>query len=461
MRKEQNGARILVVDDDRGVRESLEEILEDDYEVSTAESGFQALEKMGRKSFDIVLMDLAMPEMDGIATLKRVREIDAGVDVIMVSATDRARQAIDAVKSGAYDYVTKPFDPDSILALIDRVTKKRAMEQELSYLRSEVADQNRFQIATQADCMRKVLGMVAKVAATSSNVLIIGESGTGKELVARALHARSGRSEKPFVAINCASIPAELIESELFGYEKGAFTGAARRTLGKFEYANEGTIFLDEIASLRMEFQAQLLRVLQEREIMRVGSNTPIKVDVRVVAATNTRLEEMVRAGTFREDLFFRLNVIPITIPPLRNRKGDVPLLVKHFLHKFNNQLHRSIKGVSKEAMAVLESYPWPGNVRELENLIERMVVLGSDGQVIAERDLPFDLLIGDHLAAPETTGETSLIQARNAFEREYILRVLRSCGWNQSDAARQLNVHRNTLLNKIKALGIREEPGV
>jgi len=289
--------------------------------------------------------------------------------------------------------------------------------------------------------------------------LITGESGTGKEMVARAIHAKSPRASKPFVTINCAAIPQELIESELFGHEKGAFTGAHARTVGKFEFANGGSIFLDEISSLRLELQAKLLRVLQEREFTRVGSHQNIKVDVRVIAATNTRLEEMVKAKEFRSDLYFRLNVIPISLPPLREREGDIPLLCNYFLARYNQFLNKKIKGITQGAMNLLEAYPWPGNVRELENMIERLVVLGTDGQWVEESDLPFDLMINEELgdlAQAVQCLDTGLIKARQAFERQYILGALQRCGWNQTDAARLLRIHRNTLIQKMKSLSLR-----
>ncbi len=317
-------------------------------------------------------------------------------------------------------------------------------------------------IVSQAENMAAVFRLIEKVAETSSNVLVSGESGTGKELVARALHACSARNQKPFVAINCAAVPPELVESELFGHEKGAFTSAYARNIGKFEYAHGGTIFLDEISSLRLEFQAKLLRVLQEREFSRVGSHQTIKVDVRVIAATSTPLEMLIKEKQFRHDLYFRLNVIPIHLPPLRHRKGDVPLLASFFLKKFNQVLDKKVKGISPDALEVLESYPWPGNVRELENLIERLVVLGSPDQWIHENDLPFDLLIReesgeshDHTAAAIDLG---LIRARQEFERQYILRALQRCRWNQTDTARVLKIHRNTLLQKMKLLDLRSQ---
>ena len=459
---EENGPRILVVDDDQGIRESLQAILEEDYSLAFAVNGAMALDRIDGNGFDLVLLDLSLPEVNGLEVLKNIKQQHDDVDVIIVSATDKAKEAISAMKGGAYDYITKPFEPDEILSTVTRVFEKRALEQEVQFLRSEVSE--RFavkKIISRSKAMDHVLHMVEKVAGASSSVLITGESGTGKELVARAIHVGSPRAGKPFVAINCASIPSELIESELFGHEKGAFTGANTRTIGKFEYANHGTIFLDEISSLRLDLQAQLLRFLQERELTRVGSHRAIKVDVRLIAATNRRLEEMVQQGGFREDLFFRLNVIPLDIPPLRKRGGDIPLLADHFIRKFNLQLNKDIKGVTPEAMAVLELYPWPGNVRELENFIERMVVLSPQGGAIDEKDLPFEFFIREKSGMEEEAGgppDAGLAQARRAFERQFILRILQHSGWNQTEAARVLQVHRNTLLNKMKELDIKDD---
>jgi len=308
--------------------------------------------------------------------------------------------------------------------------------------------------------MLGVLDLVNKVATTTSSVLITGESGTGKELVARSLHFGSERRKEAFVAINCAAIPSELMESELFGHERGAFTGAHSRSVGKFEYANGGTLFLDEISALRLELQAKLLRVIQEREVQRLGSNRAIKVDVRIVAATNTNLEEYIQRGTFRRDLFFRLNVIPIRLPPLRERRGDVRLLAQHFLRRFNLQLRRQMPGFTSQAVEVLERYPWPGNVRELENLIERLVVLGRDNEQISHEDLPLEILLdspfSEQAFLPEKDG---LLKARDSFERQFILKALKRAQGNQSEAARILGIHRNTLIQKMKALDLRETP--
>jgi DNA-binding NtrC family response regulator len=451
-----NRSRILIVDDDEGTREVLEVILEDDYEVACAADGQIAVDKLNREAFDLVLLDLIMPGMDGIETLKRIKAYDKQIDVIMVSATDRAREATAAITSGAYDYITKPFDADAILTAIERALQKRSLEQEVRYLRSEVAlrfDETR--IIGESRPMQAVFSLIKKVAGTSSNVLITGETGTGKELAARAIHNQSPRVSKPFVAINCAAIPPELIESELFGHEKGAFSGAYSRNIGKFEFANNGSVFLDEISNLKLELQAKLLRFLQERDFTRIGGHRSIKVDVRMITATNISLKQMVQENRFREDLYFRLNVIPIELPPLRNRRRDIPLLANFFLDKFNRKLNQKIEGITQEAMAILETYHWPGNIRELENLIERLVVLRSHERWIDVKDLPFDLLYNEDALKAGQGVEKGLLQARRLFERQYILRALRICKYNQAKTARMLRIHRNTLIQKMKALEI------
>jgi DNA-binding NtrC family response regulator len=455
--------RILIVDDEEGARESLEVILEEYYEVEAVGDGMSALARIREKPFDVVLLDVNMPEVNGLEVLKQIKDHDDAIEVIMVSASDRAREATVSLKSGAYDYITKPYEPEEILQAVEKVITRRSLlgEIQLPY-RGQGLDIGHVQIMSQSENMGAVFRIIEKVADTSSNILISGESGTGKELVARALHAYSPRNQKPFVAINCAAIPPELIESELFGHEKGAFTGAYIRNIGKFEYAHGGSVFLDEISSLRLEFQAKLLRVLQEREFSRVGSHQTVKVDVRVIAATSTPLETLVKERQFRNDLYFRLNVIPIHLPPLRHRKGDLPLLANFFLAKFSRILNKKVKGISSDAMEVLESYPWPGNVRELENLIERLVVLGSPDQWIHENDLPFDLLIreegGESSDKKEPATDLGLIRARQEFERQYILRALQRCRWNQTDTARVLKIHRNTLIQKMKILELRSQ---
>jgi DNA-binding NtrC family response regulator len=461
MPKRSDRARILIVDDEPGAREALELILEDEYELECVDGGLNALARIKEGSFDLVLLDITMPELDGIETLKLIKDYDEGIDTIMISASDSAKKATAAMKCGAYDYITKPYEAEEILTTVERALEKRSLQKEVCFLRSEMALQfENYRMVSHAPSMRTVFEMIEKVAKTNASVLITGESGTGKELVARAIHGISQRAQKPFVPINCAAIPSELMESELFGHERGAFTGAVCRTSGKLEFANGGTLFLDEISSMKIELQAKLLRVLQEMEFTRVGSNTVIKVDVRTIAATNSRLNEMVKEGRFRSDLYFRLNVIPIELPPLRSRKGDVPLLANHFLAKFNQLLKKRIRGITLQAIEVLENYPWPGNIRELENLIERLIVLGKDGHWIDEKDLPFELLLREEVytQAPDgNPGDAGLLQARQAFERQYILRALDRNRWNQSNTARVLGIHRNTLLQKMKSLNIFE----
>jgi DNA-binding NtrC family response regulator len=455
--------RILIVDDEEGAREALEVILDERYDVEAVEDGMIALARIREKPFDVVLLDVNMPKVNGLEVLRQIKDHDGSIEVIMVSAADRAREATVSLKTGAYDYITKPYEPEVILEAVENGIRRRSQQSEIRSASCEMGlDIGHMRIISEAENMSAVFKIIEKVAGTSSNVLITGESGTGKELIARALHARSPRNQKPFVAINCAAIPPELIESELFGHEKGAFTGAYVRNIGKFEYADGGSLLLDEVSSLRLEFQAKLLRVLQEREFSRVGSHQTVRVDVRVIAATSTPLELLVKEKRFRNDLYFRLNVIPVQLPPLRQRKGDVPLLANFFLARFNHALKKKIRGISPDAMEVLESYPWPGNVRELENLIERLVVLGSPGQWIHENDLPFDLLIreerGDSPDPKGTAVDSGLIHARQEFERQYILRALRRCRWNQTDTARLLKIHRNTLFQKMKALELRSQ---
>jgi DNA-binding NtrC family response regulator len=454
-------SKILVVDDEAGARDALQVILEDEFDVTTAASGTEALDLCQHTHFDLIFLDVSMPKIDGIETLKRLKALSERTDVVMISASDRAQMAVKSIKLGAYDYITKPFEADDILSAVERVLEKQTLERQVDYLRLEMAHQlGDRQILTQDPAMLGVLDLVNKVATTTSSVLITGESGTGKELVARSLHLGSERRKEPFVAINCAAIPSELVESELFGHERGAFTGAYSRRVGKFEYANGGTLFLDEISALRLELQAKLLRVIQEKEVQRLGSNRSIKVDVRIVAATNTNLEDNIQRGTFRRDLFFRLNVIPIRLPSLRERRGDVRLLAQHFLRRFNLQLRRQIPGFTSQAVEVLERYPWPGNVRELENLIERLVVLGRDNDPISHEDLPLEILLDSPFPQqaflPEKDG---LLKARDSFERQFILKALKRAQWNQSEAARILGIHRNTLIQKMKALDLRETP--
>jgi DNA-binding NtrC family response regulator len=446
---------ILVVDDDPGIRESFRLVLEEQYELLEAQDGPQAIERVQASPVDLVLLDVRLPGMDGIEVLERVKAIDDHVEVVLVTAVQTVRAAVAAMKLGAFDYVTKPFDEDEILPLIRRALERRALDREVVYLRSELARERDFdQLVGQHPLMQQLYQMISAVARNPLTVLIVGESGTGKELVARAIHRNGPRRDEPFVPVNVAAISETLIESELFGHEKGAFTGAVSRKLGKFELAHRGTLFLDEIATLRVDLQAKILRVLQEREIERVGGTRRIPVDVRVIAATNADLRKAIQGGVLREDLYYRLNVVQITAPPLRERREDIPLLVEHFVRRSNHLLHKGVAGVSVAALDVLRAYGWPGNVRELQNVVERAVAL-ADGPVIEVKDVPLDLMLPDVRHLVDDPASLPLREARERFDRQVILRVLERVRWNQSEAARLLGLHRNSLKTKLLAWGV------
>jgi len=451
---------ILVVDDDPGVRESFRLILEDHYDVVDVPDGPSALDVIRASPMDLVLLDIRLPGMDGIEVLERIKTIDERVEVILVTAVKTVRTAVAAMKLGAFDYLTKPFEEDELLSLASRALERRTLEREVALLRSELArTRDLDEIVGKHPVMEKLHGLIAQVARTSTTVLITGESGTGKELVARAIHRHGPRREGPFVAVNPAAIVESLIESELFGHERGAFTGAHQRKLGKFELAQGGTMFLDEIGTLRAEVQAKLLRVLQEREIERVGGTRSIKIDVRVIAATNTNLKDAVGRGTFRDDLYYRLNIVPIVVPPLRERAQDVPLLAEHFLRRDTRDFNKRIEALSPEAVAALQAYRWPGNVRELENVIERCVVL-AEGPVIQLNDLPLDVLLPQQATRVRAAEALPLNEATDQFERQIVLRVLERVGWNLTEAGRILAIHRNSLRVKLARWGVRAPGG-
>jgi DNA-binding NtrC family response regulator len=449
---------VLVVDDEEGVRASFRVLLEDECTVLAAEDGEQALEVLRRHEVDVVMLDQRMPGEPGIDVLSRIKALDPSVVVVLATAVHEVRTAVEAIKRGAYDYITKPFDVEDIELLVRRALDKRALEREVLYLRSTQPRGVDAMVGRNVE-MARIYQLIAQIAPTSATVLVTGESGTGKELVARAIHGQSPRARRPFVAVNVAALPEALVESELFGHEKGAFTGALAQKPGRFELAHSGTLFLDEIGSLRLDLQTKLLRALQEREIERLGGSRTVRVDVRVVAATNVNLRQAVRERRFREDLYYRLNVVPIAVPPLRERRDDIPLLVDHFLAKYAREFNRDVHGVSAGALEVLTRYDWPGNVREMENIIQRAVVLAA-GPVLQLHDLPLDL------ALPETgarLGEDTglpLREAREQFERQYVLRVLERVGWNQTRAARVLGLHRNSLLYKLDRWDMRRPVG-
>jgi DNA-binding NtrC family response regulator len=451
---------VLAIDDEPGVRESLHLILQDEFEVLEAADGPSALAVLAERQVDVALLDVRMPGEPGSKVLPKILAIDDSIPVILITADPHLRMAVDAMKAGAYDYVAKPYDVDEILTLVRQAAQQRGLEREVRYLRAELDRAHGFdQLVGRHPRMVRLYETIARIAQTPATVLITAESGTGKELVARAIHNQSPRRAQPFVAVNLAAIPDTLLESELFGHEKGAFTGAHSRKLGKFELAHGGTLFLDEVGSLRIDLQAKLLRALQEREIEHLGGTRTIQVDVRVIAATNTDLRQAIRARTFREDLYYRLHVVPITVPPLRERKSDLPDLAAHFIRKYAQEFKKDVRGLSRGALVALGAYDWPGNVRELENIIERSVALATR-PVIRLDDLPLDLALNE--VAPgrgETDGAPlGLKEARDRFEQAYVLRALEREDWNQSRAAKGLGVHRNTLIARLGAWGIKRD---
>ncbi|MFA4858729.1 MAG: sigma-54 dependent transcriptional regulator [Candidatus Margulisiibacteriota bacterium] len=444
---------ILVVDDEKSIRDAIRLTLQDDYHVITAKTGREAIEIVKNKNVDLTLLDMRLPEIDGIEVLKNIKDIDDSIEVIMITAVAAVKTAVEAMKQGAYDYVTKPFDIEALKSLLKNPLDKRRLQKENRYLKSVVDAKSEFEkIVGISPQIQEIFALISDIAQNpNSTVLITGESGTGKELVARAIHNRGPRKDALFVAVNCAAIPENLIESELFGHEKGAFTGAFERRIGKFELASGGTLFLDEISALPFPMQAKLLRAIQEKEVERVGGSKLIPVDVRIIAATNKNLKEMVSRGAFREDLFFRLNVIPVNLPALRERKMDIPILVDHFLKNFNLSFNKKIAGLAPEAMEKLMEYSWPGNVRELENLMERLAAL-SKAPVIAASQLPKEI---SHLenGGKEDLYSMSLKEASQKFEANFIEKVLAKAGGSKTRAAKMLGIHRNTLLALEKRL--------
>ena len=442
-----NKAKILVVDDEAIIRDSLREWLNDaGYEVLTAENGPQALQTIQRQEPRIVIADLVMPGMDGIELMKRAKEISPDIEVIITTAYGSIPTAITAIREGAYDYIQKPFCPERTEILIEKLVERQRLIEENLSLHQKLEERYRFEnIIAKSPRMQQVIEAIKVVATSNATVLITGETGTGKELVARAIHSQSPRRGKPFVAVSCAALPESLLESELFGHEKGSFTGAYAQKKGKFEFANRGTLFLDEIGEMSANIQVHLLRVLEEKEFSRVGGNELTKVDVRVISATNREIKEAVTKGQFREDLYYRLNVVNIELPPLRERREDIPLLAQHFLKKFALENNKEISGFSAEATDFLLRYDWPGNVRELENAIERAVIL-TQKPVIGIDDLPQQTL-----AARSITLEKNLRQV----EKNHIMNVVAQTRGNYTEAAKALGISRMTLYNKAKAYGI------
>ena len=441
-------AKILVVDDEAIIRDSLRDWLSDGgYQVFTAENGHQALEIIEKERLWIVIADLVMPGMDGIELMKRGKEINPNIEVIIITAYGSIATAIAAMKEGAYDYIEKPFCPERAELLVKKLVEHQGLIEENISLHQKLEERYRFEnIIAKSPKMQQVIEVIKIVAKSNATVLITGDSGTGKELVARAIHSQSHRHGKPFIAVSCAALPESLLESELFGHEKGSFTGAYTQKKGKIEIANRGSLFLDEIGDMSANIQVHLLRVLEEKEFTRVGGNELIKVDVRVISATNKELKKAVASGQFREDLYYRLNVVTIELPPLRERKEDIPLLAQHFLKKFTVENQKEITGFSPEATDFLLKYEWPGNVRELENAIERAVILAKNSY-IEVADLPRENVLLAHSAPPG--------RSLKEIERERILNVLDETSKNYSEAARILGISRVTLYNKLKAYGL------
>jgi DNA-binding NtrC family response regulator len=445
-------ATILVVDDENGIRQSFKMVLKDCFNVLLAENGKEAEEFLTKNPVDLILLDILLPDVNGLDLLEKLKALDPNPEVIMVTAVKEIQSAVRAIKLGAYEYIIKPFLVDDVINIINRALEKRNLMKQVTYLRNELDRVRPFdEIIGEDERMNKIFDLISSIADSDGAVLIQGESGTGKELVARAIHRLSPRKDQPFVVIVCAAIPPTLVESELFGYHKGAFTGALRTTLGKLEIANKGTVFLDDIDTLDVNMQAKLLRVIQEKEFERLGSTKVIKLDVRFLAASNKDLTQLIQTGAFREDLFYRLNVLPIQLPSLKQRKKDIPLLIDHFLKINAKRSGKPAKTFSKEAIKALTEYDWPGNVRELQNLVERCFTISMDS-VIQLQDI--SIL---SVAKPKIKG-LNLKDAVDAFEQEYIGEVLESVDGNRTQAALILGVHRNTLLSKLGASAQKKE---
>jgi two-component system response regulator HydG len=457
----QNPPTILVVDDDEGHRITLETIIRSwGYKVVLASEGNKAVELAGNTPFDLILMDVRMAGMDGIDALGKIKAYNPAIPIVIMTAYSSVESAVEAMKAGAYDYLTKPLDFDELRLTMDRAMEHTHLKAENEQLKASlrIQDQARQIIATSPP-MQELLDMLAAIAPSEATVLITGDSGTGKELIARAIHANSSRSAGPLMAVNCAALSESLLESELFGHEKGAFTGADKRRDGLFVKADKGTVFLDEVGEMSVSMQAKLLRVLQEGEIQRVGGDTTISVDVRVIAATNRDLLQMVARNTFREDLFYRLNVVNLHVPPLKDRTSDIPALAQHFVNRYSGRNKKKIKGFAPRAMDRLLKYHWPGNVRELENVVERAVIL-SPGEYITEKDLPLNLSAnsktfpGEDKNSFDKHDETGSL---DEVEKSAIATALEKTGGNKSEAARLLGITRRTLYNKIEKYGINQ----
>jgi two-component system nitrogen regulation response regulator NtrX len=440
---------VLIVDDEEGIRESLSGIFEDEgYNVLTSSSGEEALGILKEQNPDLILLDVWLPGIDGVQTLKDIKDLKPDLPVIMISGHGNIELAVKATKIGAYDFLEKPLSLERVLLAAKRALERRTLEIENKALKQDLT--KKWRLIGNSQKMNQLREQIDMAAQSNSRVLILGESGSGKELVAHILHIKSNRVDKSFVEMNCAAIPQELIESELFGHEKGSFTGAFEKKKGKFELADQGTLFLDEVGDMSLSTQSKVLRVLETQEFQRVGGNRNIKVDVRIITATNKDLWEEVRKGNFREDLFYRLNVIPILIPPLRHRKDDIPVLIEYFLKYFAAEYGQKPKKITSEALKLLEAYDWPGNIRELRNMIERVVIMTPSDTVT-----PKNIVIEESGRSDYFTLET-LREARDSFEKDFITKKLEENNWNISKTAELLNIERSNLHKKIKAYNIK-----
>jgi DNA-binding NtrC family response regulator len=441
---------ILIVDDEFSVRDSLRRwFAKQGYRTEAAKDASEALERIEESPWDVVILDIKMPGMDGLELQRRIREIDPALIVIMITAYASVETAVRALKEGAHDYVTKPVDPDELSHVVERALEQRRLETENVQLREKIQELTApTAIVSESPQMEEVLRLVHSVAETDATVLIRGESGTGKELIAQAIHAGSRRGGFPMVAVNCGALPESLLESELFGHEKGAFTGAQQRRTGRIEMADGGTLFLDEVGTISPKTQAELLRVLETKEITRVGGSHPLRVDFRTISATNQDLEQLIAEGDFREDFYFRINVFEIHVPPLRERRGDIPLLAEHFLKKYSTQMNKRWNEFTPEAMDLLKRYSWPGNVRELANAVERALVVGTPPTVRLQ-DLPVRLSLETSVADRDSLA---------GIEQAHVAGILERTGWNIAQAARILAIDRKTLYLKIDKYGLRKK---
>lgn len=456
-------ARILVVDDEESIREFLEIMLKKEgYEVTLAEDGKRAVELIKKKSFDMIISDLQMPNMSGMELLKFVKDSNPELVFMIITAFGTTETAVEAMKLGAYDYITKPFKIDEVRILINNALKSKHLEKENIQLKKELKKENSFgSIVGNSHAMHKIFDLVNRVSQTATNVLITGESGTGKELIAKAIHYNGPLKDKPFVTVNCGAIPENLMESEMFGHKKGSFTGAYTDKMGLFEVADSGTLFLDEVGELPLSIQVKLLRAIQERTIRMVGGTDDIKVDVRIVAATNRNLEEQTKSGAFREDLYYRLNVIQIKSPSLRERRDDVPLLAKHFLDKYNSRLQKQIKGISDDAMEILKKYDFPGNVRELENIIERTVALEAGATILPESLPPLVTTssgarkLASAYDIDVTDDGLDLEKIIGQIEKEILIKAIHRAGGVKKKAAKLLGITFRSMRYRVEKYGL------